>query len=762
MALPPRLVPQGDRGVVDAVVGILSRTGERMTARELVSVLQLAGRVIDRTALNAVLYRQLGSQSPQLEHDEADHTWALVPTGKRANPPSPARRSDATTSEVDGADESTAERAGAVGSFPDNEPVFMPQVPPVQPTPAEPLQVWTTEQQEVVKLGPGARALVVAAPGTGKTAVACARVAHLIQEHGLQASSVLMLSFTRAAVAEARDRIVAAAKDVSILGAVEITTLDSTAWKLDRGFGEHNRTEKIFKSFEEGIGATLNLVRARNPDMEEFLGRITHLIVDEAQDLVGSRSALVLELIEALPESCGVTIFADPAQAIYGFARDGGDDEPQEEAFIDSIGTRLKSFRRFMLEKLHRTSDPRLTRLFKQARACVVPTGETAARQDGTPLERVREAVTADAAAVDGWVQDWDLTAEHLVLFRKRAEVLQQSSFLSSSAVGARKVHRLRLSGYPQPLQPWLAMLFGGFEGSMLSRVDFDRRWSGPLATDFGPYKEAAWGLLSRYAKSRRSPAIDVNLLRGLLSRDRPPIDFCSPDPGSGGPILGTIHASKGRQANHVIMLLPQRHSELEAKREAAEARVVYVGATRARQSLQVGNGSHVVFEKSTTGRSFGVNRGNLYFEVGLEGDFIPYSPADPQFVPNESRAKANQELLARGLAYASCSATLRKVAGDSSYEYQVSLVSREGAIPLGGLSSSLHRELLAIFKANTRSGLAPKYINHLVVYGVRSMVLSGDSPHLSRLHPSFQRSGFFLAPLVKAFTCTKLGLRSR
>ena len=56
----------------------------------------------------------------------------------------------------------------------------------------------------------------------------------------------------------------------------------------------------------------------------EYLESVEHLVVDEAQDIVGIRAELlVVEIIRKLSSSCGVTVFADEAQAIYGFADDG-------------------------------------------------------------------------------------------------------------------------------------------------------------------------------------------------------------------------------------------------------------------------------------------------------------------------------------------------------------------------------------------------------------------------------------------------------
>jgi superfamily I DNA/RNA helicase len=62
-------------------------------------------------------------------------------------------------------------------------------------------------EQERAVYGEGACALVIAGPGTGKTAVLAARIAHLI-DRGMDPGSVLAVSFTVKASAELRERII--------------------------------------------------------------------------------------------------------------------------------------------------------------------------------------------------------------------------------------------------------------------------------------------------------------------------------------------------------------------------------------------------------------------------------------------------------------------------------------------------------------------------------------------------------------------------
>lgn len=55
-------------------------------------------------------------------------------------------------------------------------------------------------------------------------------------------------------------------------------------------------------------------------DIADELLQIEHVVIDEAQDLVGQRADLIEALVGRLPSDCGITVFADEAQAIYGFS----------------------------------------------------------------------------------------------------------------------------------------------------------------------------------------------------------------------------------------------------------------------------------------------------------------------------------------------------------------------------------------------------------------------------------------------------------
>src|SRR4051812_47627024 len=85
-------------------------------------------------------------------------------------------------------------------------------------------------QREIVEASVDARLLVLAGPGSGKTHVLVARMNHLLEEESLGAGQeILVLSFTRAVVAELRRR---AAGDSGRSRFVRPTTFDSFATRL--------------------------------------------------------------------------------------------------------------------------------------------------------------------------------------------------------------------------------------------------------------------------------------------------------------------------------------------------------------------------------------------------------------------------------------------------------------------------------------------------------------------------------------------------
>ena len=152
---------------------------------------------------------------------------------------------------------------------------------------------FSAEQREIVNLPADAYALVSAAAGTGKTHALAGRLTKLIEADGLGAGDdVLVLSFSRAAVAELRRRIGGLAGDARYVG---VATFDSFATRILASAEPDGPWQCL--DYESRIHSAADLLSGHQPLDEVQLVR--HVLVDEIQDLVGARAQLVIALLRA-------------------------------------------------------------------------------------------------------------------------------------------------------------------------------------------------------------------------------------------------------------------------------------------------------------------------------------------------------------------------------------------------------------------------------------------------------------------------------
>ena len=98
-------------------------------------------------------------------------------------------------------------------------------------------------QNEIIQHDVTSRIIVDAGPGMGKTAIACARVSKLMNSN-ISSSEILVLSFTRTAIKEFRDRIDNFLQGEETSLGLKINTIDQRAWSIRYGFSEEKA--KIF------------------------------------------------------------------------------------------------------------------------------------------------------------------------------------------------------------------------------------------------------------------------------------------------------------------------------------------------------------------------------------------------------------------------------------------------------------------------------------------------------------------------------------
>lgn len=461
-------------------------------------------------------------------------------------------------------------------------------------------------QLRVAQAPAGLRMVVEAGPGRGKTHVACERVISLVQVEGLAPSRILLLSFTRIAVAELRDRIGQRLHDMPNAAALQIRTFDSFAARLlaSAGVGPSSGHDAC-------IRAAARLMRSDNPLVADAFGQLEHVIIDEAQDLVGDRKEMCVALLTLLDPACGITVLGDFAQSIYGYQRKG----PSESTLLAEVAKRA-DFTCDQLGRDHRTRTETLKEMFCSVRETL--RGEPVGSRNG--YFRVREQIRA--AAVENDVTRFAVhpsTTGGLILTRSRRGLFTAAEHMRTAG----RSFSLRLPGRPPRIEAWIGALLGGLPAATrISQNDFRFIYD---ALSPAPWRkfEDCWEILLDLDASGRDHISVGNIAEGLAD---PPLELLSDNEGSSGPLLSTIHAIKGREAERVMLLLTRAPYGDEVD-WAEEARTLYVGATRASTELRTGWINPKKFYTVGEPERYWVARPNhRLIEIGLEGDLVDWA----------------------------------------------------------------------------------------------------------------------------------------
>lgn len=701
-----RRAPLTEAEVSDSVVVVLGRRTDPVheeVVRDEVCLIH-PGR-IDLLMIRAALNR-LAPAGRVREHSK--RVWVLARTAPPVSAPRPPASGAATT---------------AASAAPPGRSSRQPALRPV----GSKLRLPDAEQQKVIDAPLAARLLVQAGPGYGKTDVICARVAALLTGEA-QPGELLLLSFTRTAVREMRNRIAELAGQGVDTRGVEIRTVDSWVAGLRSGFV----TTAMAESFNASIESVVKLLAGpKSPALEEELGRYRHVFVDEAQDLVGVRARVIVKVLERLSrrDDAGWTVFADPAQALYDWAEEG--EETAAASFFEVLRESKLKFLQHELKTLHRTSNLNLKRLLEASRRIVLD------ERHEDPAQALRglllgKASVFKSSALAERVRLLGSDAEGaLFLFRTRVEALEASSYLNKDGVP----HRLRFGGLPHTVAPWVALSLAAIAKRDFTRQDFERALpvfeSSPSFAGWEP--EAAWIALRRIgaegASRVRCATVAANIAAGRRLEE-----LSVREVGIGGPILSTIHGSKGREAAFVEAFLSELGFEDEDSE--SEGRVLYVAASRAKQEL--------VFHRTgkwrwgyESGRAWSRLKGAVQVEFGQHGDVhVLQSISFPDEPPEVLQAR-----LAQSIGQSVDCTTHALKCGD---EWLWPIRHRDGNAIVGALSKRMMKALKDICRA-------PRSAAFLRQMDVTSAAVSADE--LSRagvtLPEPWKTTGVWLAPVV-------------
>jgi hypothetical protein len=442
----------------------------------------------------------------------------------------------------------------------------------------------TAEQRTVVEQPADALILVTAQAGAGKTHTLVRRLDRLVAEDDLSAGEILVLTFSRAAVRELRNRL---SQYGEAARHVQVQTFDSWAFNLltrvdaqgdwaGRSFDA--RIEGAQKALDEGLADEL------------YEHDLRHVVIDEVQDLVGARRELVEALLDRF--DCGFTVMGDAAQSIYGFTvKNPAERKAETNRFFEWLRvtfgeelTELSLSRNFRA----RTDDAKVALAFGPRLRTLSESGN----EDGEAhFNQLRSVLTGvmnfgefDELAADA-LTGYDGTTA--ILCRTNGQALVVAERLHAVGVP----HRLQRRARDRAVPMWLALLLARCDASSINREKFDEL-TNDLPLPEGIATDLLWRLLQRTNSGRSSDRLlDLAQLRSALAAGRLPDELTAQPPAR--LVVSSFHRAKGLEFDRVLVVDPGPLQVVVTKkgktieRDAAEeVRLLYVAMTRPRDEL--------------------------------------------------------------------------------------------------------------------------------------------------------------------------------
>ena len=612
----------------------------------------------------------------------------------------------------------------------------------------------TPEQLSIVQSPADMHMLVLAGPGTGKKHTMIRRLVYLVDNEGLLPHrDILVVSFSRAAVAEIQSRLKVLVENGAPddLRFLNIRTFDSLASRLMIAASEDLDLSGL--DYDARISLAIRRLADFDSLESEILRRFRHVVVDEIQDLVGLRARLVQTILKYV--NGGFTLLGDPAQGIYDFLVDNDQQGPTSIEFLDWLKDNWSNDL-VVRELVHnfRSSTPSSLVASRARKLVLGPTAEgavayTTLREIITGLDSAGTIVQPD---MNNLIQERKKIA---LLCRTNAEVLFSAGRLLEHGFNCIIPPSVEEKGIPA----WVGRVFSTWTQSSITQSAFEERWQTLIGKNHVPGVDQAWRLLKGLEGRDRE---DLNL--GIVkTRLRKGVDWTFDAEAyiTDDVILTTtIHQSKGREYDKVVVLPPAHNNHMTASSTMEEARVLYVAATRAREViLRLGrNGLPVMYSfRGPSGRERNLGQGSdneHLFEVGLPGDIDEESFVSTDLFPESTLVQTVQNLIWNKVLPGSKAGIIPQ-----AHRGQIRLIlswlreDKKKPIPLGLMDVTLRSDLEVFLRSKSYDLLwhfLPIMIGP-IIYERRTIILP---PYPQSVHEPYATSGFCLGVALKGVAC--------
>lgn len=425
-----------------------------------------------------------------------------------------------------------------------------------------------TDQSQVINDNSSEKILVYAGPGSGKTKVLVHKIASLLLIEDIKPEQFLMLTFSKAAALEFKERVRKLIPEYA--GLIKINTFHGFCFQLLGQLGDLQKSQDVIKG-------CINAIQNEEVDIS-LIENKSIVMFDEFQDINREEWELI-DLIITKAENPRVIAVGDDDQNIYGFRGSSNAYMSKFRKDYDAtLYTLPKNYRSY--PEIVDFNNRILTYLKNRLKSQKLIPGRNKAggrvsiiKYNGKYLEQ----------PLAQYVSEFKLSGSRAVLTRTNIEALLISSLLNEKGYSTR--------------------LMAGFEGFRVSDLFeikcFDYQLSHTTG-ESGIILEATWEDAINWFKSKFKSSLHYDTCLGLIRK----FDFTNPEkkllvdwreycreinmedaiqPDSEKIIVATMHKAKGKEYDHVFMMVEDyKYSSSESRR------LLYVASSRAKKSLHI------------------------------------------------------------------------------------------------------------------------------------------------------------------------------
>ncbi len=419
-------------------------------------------------------------------------------------------------------------------------------------------------QLEIINDDSSKYIVVSAGPGSGKTRVLVHKLASLMLLEDVKHEQLLMLTFSRAAAIEFKQRLRELIGNAANF--IEIKTFHSYCFDLLGKKGNLNESENVVKDAGE-------LIRSGDVD----LGRITKtvLVIDEAQDMDKYEFSLVEALMER-NEDMRIIAVGDDDQNIYQFR---GSDSKYLRSFITE-----HEAKQYSLIDNYRScqSIVAFANTFVKTISERMKTEDiVAVSNDSGEVKLIKHSgVNMETALVEDLLSE-NLNGTTCILTNTNKEALLILGILRQRNIPAKLIQSI--DGFDIYDIAEIRLFLKNLNKDCSSPVISDEQWNQAIETLKKFYKDSVchptiMKILNTFKETNEKKyRTDFELFLHESKIE----DFYTDEKGV--ITISTMHKSKGREFDNVFMLLS--NTELTTDEER---RKLYVGMTRAKKLLHI------------------------------------------------------------------------------------------------------------------------------------------------------------------------------